>query len=441
LIKADCLVSGCRELLTCRGPIPKRRDDLKNVGLIENAWIAGREGRIVFIGSEDEFKRTVELTAEAVSLDAVGLVGFPGFVDSHTHLPFAGSRANEFSLRIQGWTYRELAAKGMGIRSTVRATRAADRDTLRDLCLARLDEMLLYGTTTVEAKSGYGLNLADEIKQLEAVRDAAAAHSADLIPTFMGAHEIPDEFRDRKEDYIDLLIHTIIPAVRDQGLARFFDVFCEEGVYSVDETKRLSEAALAAGFGLKIHADEFVPLGGTELAVHLGAVSAEHLIAVTDSGIQALAGSDTAAILLPNVPFFLMQDKKAPARRLIEAGAAVALASDFNPGSSMTSNLQWIIQLGVFQMRMTIEEAINAVTANGAFAVRSQDEVGSLEPGKKMDLVLADLPSYADLVYRLGTNPVKYVLKNGRIVVRDNRVVMNNKVVNVEKLVRDGRTT
>ncbi len=421
MIKADCLVSGCRELLTCRGPIPKRRDDLKDVGLVENAWIAGRAGRIVFVGSEDEFKRTVELTAEAVRLDAGGLIGFPGFVDSHTHLPFAGSRANEFSLRIQGWTYRELAAKGMGIRSTVRSTRAASRETLRDLCLARLDEMMLHGTTTAEAKSGYGLNLADEIKQLEAVRDASVAHPVDLLPTFMGAHEIPDEFRDRKEDYIDLLIHTVIPAVRDQSLARFFDVFCEEGVFSVAETKRLSESALAAGFGLKIHADEFVALGGTELAVRLGAVSAEHLIAVTDDGIQALAGSDTAAILLPNVPFFLMQDKKAPARRLIEAGAAVALASDFNPGSSMTSNLQWIIQLGVFQMRMTIEEAINSVTANAAFAVRVQDEVGSLEPGKKMDLVLCDLPGYADLVYRLGTNPVKHVLKNGRIVVRDNR--------------------
>jgi imidazolonepropionase len=421
MIKADCLVSGCRELLTCRGPIPKRRDDLKDVGLVENAWIAGRAGRIVFVGSEDEFKRTVELTAEAVRLDAGGLIGFPGFVDSHTHLPFAGSRANEFSLRIQGWTYRELAAKGMGIRSTVRSTRAASRETLRDLCLARLDEMMLHGTTTAEAKSGYGLNLADEIKQLEAVRDAGVAHPVDLLPTFMGAHEIPDEFRDRKEDYIDLLIHTVIPAVRDQGLARFFDVFCEEGVFSVAETKRLSESALAAGFGLNIHADEFVALGGTELAVRLGAVSAEHLIAVSDDGIQALAGSDTAAILLPNVPFFLMQDKKAPARRLIEAGAAVALASDFNPGSSMTSNLQWIIQLGVFQMRMTIEEAINSVTANAAFAVRVQDEVGSLEPGKKMDLVLCDLPGYADLVYRLGTNPVKHVLKNGRIVVRDNR--------------------
>lgn len=434
MIKADCVVTGCRELATCRGPIPKRREALNDAGLVENAWIAGCGGRIVFVGSEEEFRRTVRPEAGAVTLDAGGLVGFPGFVDAHTHLPFAGSRANEFSLRIQGWTYQQLAARGMGIRSTVRATRAATREELRDLCLARLDEMLLHGTTTAEAKSGYGLNLADEIKQLEAVRDAGALHPVDLIPTFMGAHEIPDEFRDRKEDYLDLLIHTIVPAVRDQSLARFFDVFCEEGVFSLDETKRLAEAALSAGFGLKIHADEFVSLGGTELAARLGAVSAEHLIAITESGVAALAGSETAAILLPNVPFFLMQDKKAPARRLIDSGAAVALASDFNPGSSMTSNMQWVVQLGVFQMRMTIEEALNAATANGAYAVREHDDRGSLEPGKKMDLVLCDMPSLADLVYHVGRNPVKHVLKEGRIVVMDNKVVYNGRVVRDDRV-------
>ncbi|MHB8053951.1 MAG: imidazolonepropionase [Candidatus Aminicenantales bacterium] len=421
MIKADCLVAGCRELATCRGPIPKRREALNDVGIVENAWIAGHGGRIVFVGSEEEFRRSVRLEAGAVTVEADGLVGLPGFVDAHTHLPFAGSRANEFSLRIKGWTYQQLAAKGMGIRSTVRATRAASRAELRDLCLARLDEMLVHGTTTAEAKSGYGLNLADEIKQLEAVRDADAAHPVDLIPTFMGAHEIPDEFRDQREEYLDLLVHTIVPAVRNQGLARFFDVFCEEGVFSLDETKRLAEAALSAGFGLKVHADEFVPLGGTELAARLKAVSAEHLIAITESGVAALAGSDTAAVLLPNVPFFLMQDKKAPARRLIESGAAVALASDFNPGSSMTSNMQWIVQLGVFTLRMTIEEALNAATANGAYAVREHEDRGSLEPGKIMDLVLYDLPSLPDLVYQVGRNPVKYVLKNGRLVVVDGR--------------------
>jgi imidazolonepropionase len=423
MIQADCVVAGCRELLTCGGPAPKRGTALKDVGFVENAWVAGRRGRVVFVGTEDEFRRTVEVEDGAVRVDAGGLVGLPGFVDSHNHLPFAGTREREFSLRLQGWTYRELAARGMGIRSTVRATRQASGEELAAACLRRLDEMLLTGTTTTEAKSGYGLNLADELKQLEAVRSAAERHPMTIVPTFMGAHEVPDEYRDRKEAYLDLLIHTVLPAVRDQGLARFFDVFCEEGVFSLEETERLVAAGRAAGFGVKIHADEFVPLGGAELAARVGAASADHLIAATEAGILALASSDTVAALLPNVPFFLMQEKRPPARRLIQAGAAVALASDFNPGSSMTSNMQFVVQLGVFLLRMDIEEALNAATANGAFALRLQDEVGTVEPGKRLDLVLYDIPSYAFLVYRLGANPVRHVLKSGRVVVRDGRLV------------------
>jgi imidazolonepropionase len=423
MIKADVVVAACRELLTCGGPVPKRGERLKDVGLIEKAWVAGRGGRIVFVGTEDEFRSSVEAEDGAVRLDAGGLVGLSGFVDSHTHLPFAGTREKEFSLRLQGWTYRELAAQGMGIRSTVRETRQIGKDELVRTCLKRLDEMLLTGTTTVEAKSGYGLNLADEVKQLEAVRLAAEQHPMTVVPTFMGAHEVPDEYRERKEGYLDLLIHTVLPAVRDQGLARFFDVFCEEGVFSVEETERLVAAARAAGLGIKIHADEFAALGGAELAARVGAASADHLIAVSEAGVQALAASETAATLLPNVPFFLMQDKKAPARRLIDAGAAVALATDFNPGSSMTSNMQFVVQLGVFLLRMGIEEAINAATANAAFALRLQAEVGTVEPGKRMDLVLYDIPSYAFLVYRLGANPVRHVIKNGAVVVRDGRLV------------------
>jgi imidazolonepropionase len=423
MIKADVVVAACRELLTCGGPVPKRGERLKDVGLIEKAWVAGRGGRIVFVGTEDEFRSSVEAEDGAVRLDAGGLVGLSGFVDSHTHLPFAGTREKEFSLRLQGWTYRELAAQGMGIRSTVRETRQIGKDELVRTCLKRLDEMLLTGTTTVEAKSGYGLNLADEVKQLEAVRLAAEQHPMTVVPTFMSAHEMPDEYRERKEGYLDLLIHTVLPAVRDQGLARFFDVFCEEGVFSVEETERLVAAARAAGLGIKIHADEFAALGGAELAARVGAASADHLIAVSEAGVQALAASETAATLLPNVPFFLMQDKKAPARRLIDAGAAVALATDFNPGSSMTSNMQFVVQLGVFLLRMGIEEAINAATANAAFALRLQAEVGTVEPGKRMDLVLYDIPSYAFLVYRLGANPVRHVIKNGAVVVRDGRLV------------------
>ncbi len=423
MIEADSVVTACRQVLTCAGPIPKRGAALHDVGLIENAAIAGRDGKIVFVGPEAELGRTVRIAPDAARLDASGLVALPGFVDAHTHLPFGGTREEEFALRIQGWTYQQLAAKGLGIRSTVRKTRQISLHDLKSLCLERLDSMLRHGTTTAEAKSGYGLNLIDEIKQLEAVREAARVHPITVVSTFMGAHEVPDEYRDRKEDYIDLLIHTVLPQVRDRGLARFFDVFCEEGVFSVAETERLAAAAAAAGLGIKIHADEFVPLGGAELAARIGAVSAEHLIAVTDAGIAALAGSDTAAILLPGVPFFLMQEKKAPARKLIEAGAIIALASDFNPGSSMTENMLFILQLGVFLLHLTIEEAINATTANAAYAIRAHAEAGSLEPGKNMDIVLFDVPNYYFLAYHPGVNPVRHVLKNGRIVIKDGRTV------------------
>jgi imidazolonepropionase len=422
MISADLVVENCRQLATCGGPVPKRGAALADVGLLEKAWVASARGRVVFVGREKAFRAGVRPQKRAVRIDAGGLVGLPGFVDSHTHLPFAGSRVEEFRLRLQGFTYQQLAAKGMGIQTTVAATRRATRPELLTLCLSRLDQMLLNGTTTVEAKSGYGLNLKDELKQLEVLRQAAARHPIDILPTFMGAHDIPKEYRDRKDAYISLLIDEIIPAVKKRGLAEFFDVFCEEGVYSVAETRRLAEAAKRAGFKIRIHADEFAALGGAALAVEVGAASADHLLSVTPEGIRALAGSETAATLLPGVSFFLMTDKRAPARQLIEAGAAVALASDFNPGSSMVGSMLFVVQLGVFFLKMSIEEAINAATANAAFALRRHATVGSVEIGKTMDLLLCDAPDYSSLVYQLGTNPVRLVIKNGRLVVRDARL-------------------
>jgi imidazolonepropionase len=423
MISADLVVENCRQLLTCRGPLPKRRAGLADVGLVEKSWVASSRGRIVFVGRERESKAQVQPKRQAARIDASGLVGLPGFVDSHTHLPFAGSRVEEFRLRLRGATYQELAAKGMGIQTTVEATRKATRAELLSLCLSRLDQMLLHGATTVEAKSGYGLNLKDEIKQLEVLRDAAARHPVDIVPTFMGAHDIPKEYWDRQGAYIDLLIDKIIPAVKRRGLAEFFDVFCEEGVYSVEETRRLVGAAKRAGFKIRLHADEFAALGGAALAAEVGAASADHLLNITPEGIRALAGSDTVATLLPGVSFFLMTDKRAPARQLIEEGAAIALASDFNPGSSMVSSMLFVLQLGVFLLKMSIEEAINAATANAAFALRRHETVGSLEPGKKMDLILCDVPDYPSLVYQLGINPIRHVIKNGRVVVRDARRV------------------
>ena len=250
-----------------------------------------------------------------------------------------------------------------------------------------------------------------------------ALHPVDIVPTFMGAHDVPPEYRDRREEYIRLLVDTLIPEVSRRGLAEFFDIFCEPGVFSVEETRALIQAAKAAGFKIKVHADEFVTLGGAELAAEVGAASAEHLIAVSEEGIARLAASDTAAILLPGVSFFLMMDKRAPARRLIDAGAVVALATDFNPGSSNLSAMPFVLQLGVFTLGMTVEEAINACTGNAAYAVGRHGTVGSLEPGKKMDLLLCDIPDHVSLAYDAGRNPVRTVIKNGRVVVADGRMV------------------
>jgi imidazolonepropionase len=422
MISADCVVSGCRQLVTCAGPLPKRGPALGDLGVVEDGWIASNQGEIVFVGTADAFRGTVTAAPGATWIDGRDSIALPGFVDSHTHLPFAGNREHEFLLRLKGATYQELAAQGMGIQTTVKATRAATKDELVFLCKQRLNQMLLTGTTTVEAKSGYGLNYEDEIKQLEALATLRGAHPVEVVPTYMGAHEIPPEYKGRKAEYVDLIIDKVLPEIKARGLAEFFDIFCEPNVFDLEDTKRLAEAARAAGLGVKIHADEFVPIGGTEYAAESGAVSAEHLINATDEGIRKIAASGTAALLLPGVPFFLMLEKKAPVRKLIEAGAAVALASDFNPGSSMLSSMLLVLQLGVYTLRMTIEEALNACTGNAAYAIARHGRVGSLEVGKRMDLLICDVPNYASLIYQLGVNPVRHVIKDGKIVVRAGKI-------------------
>lgn len=419
---ADLVVTNCSQLLTCRGPIPKRKEALQDIGCIKNATIASYDGKIAFIGTEKEFHQEFVLDKTGVEIDGKGTVGLPGFIDSHTHLPFAGSREDEFLLRLKGYTYLQLAAKGLGIQTTVKATREASHQELLSLCLSRMDSMLLHGTTTAEAKSGYGLNTKDEIKQLRVIKEADQKHVVDLVPTFLGAHEIPMEYKTKKSEYITLIIQEMLPEIKRHNLAEFFDIFCEEGVYSVEDTRKLVEAAQQSGLKIKIHTDEFSALGGAELAAEVNAVSAEHLIAITQEGIAALSESSTAAILLPGVTFFLMLDKTAPARQLIDQGAVVALATDFNPGSSMTESMFFILQLAVFTLKMGIEEAINAITANAAFAISRQNSLGSLELGKKMDLLLCDVPNYAYLGYHIGINPITQVIKNGKIVVKDGQI-------------------
>jgi len=425
MITADLVVRECNQLLTCAGPVPKRTSALQDMAIIERGCIASKEGRIVFVGNSKELEQKVELPATGIEIEGAGCVALPGLVDSHTHLPFAGSREEEFLLRLKGYTYLQLSEKGMGIQTTVNATRQASKEELVALCLQRLDSMLLHGTTTAEAKSGYGLNLEDELKQLEAIQEANSRHPIDLVPTFLGAHEVPKEYKSRKKDYIDLLTHVILPKVTEGRLAEFFDVFCEEGVYSIEETERLIKAAKKAGLKIRIHADEFVSLGGAALAAKEKANSADHLIAISEEGIKRLADSSTVATLLPGVSFFLMHEAKAPARKLIDGGAIVALATDFNPGSSMTESLFFILQLAVYTLGMGVEEAIQATTANAAFSLDRNQDVGSLEEGKKMDLVLCDAPKYPYLVYHFGINPVRHVIKNGKLVVKDNQLVTN----------------
>lgn len=419
---ADLAVLNCSQLLTCRSSVPKRGNALQDVGLVENECIASLNGKIVFIGGEEAFHREIQMADRGVCIDGKGLVGLPGFVDSHTHLPFAGTREEEFVLRLKGYTYQQLAQQGLGIQTTVDATRKASEEELLSLCLSRLDSMLLHGTTTTEAKSGYGLNLDDELKQLRVLDEADKIHPIDIVPTFMGAHEVPREYKGRKNEYIELITRKILPEVTKNGLAEFFDVFCEEEVYSVEEARSLVRSAKEKGLKIKIHADEFKPLGGTQLAVEEGATSVDHLTAITEEGIKKIAQSETVATLLPGVTFFLMQEKKAPSRKLIEEGAIVSVATDFNPGSSMTESMYFILQLAVFTLQMGIEEAINAATVNASYALGRLEKVGSLELGKKMDLILFDAPNYLSLVYHLGVNPIKHVIKNGNVVVQEREI-------------------
>jgi imidazolonepropionase len=422
MIYADTVVADIAQLATCAGQAPKTKDWMKDIRLREKAWVAGHQGKIVFVGQEKEFREKVQLSDEARMIEASDLVGLPGLVDAHTHLPFAGDREKEFSLRLAGYSYQQLAQMGLGIQTTVKATRAISRDELKKICLKRLETMLLNGTTTIEAKSGYGLNFDDEIKQLEVLKELNSAQPVSIVPTFMGAHEIAPEYQADRRAYSKRLKKEIMPEVKKRGLAEFFDIFCEPTVYNLEETKELALEALNLGFKLKIHADEFVPIGGTELAVDLGARSVEHLINITPDGIEKLSRSQTAAVLLPGVSFFLMMEKRAPARELLDKGAIVALATDLNPGSSHLLSMLFTLQLGVFTLKMTVEEAINACTINAAYAIDRHQQVGSIEPGKDFDLILCDMSSYISLAYELGRNPVKMVLKHGQVVVEDGRV-------------------
>jgi imidazolonepropionase len=410
----DFLLLGAGQLLTCEvsGEGPKRGADLSDAGVVTNGAVAVSKGKIFAAGTREEVERRIGKTSVATVIDAGGRIVLPGWIDPHTHAVFTGYRSDEFEARILGDSYLEIERRGGGINRTVSGVRERDEERLFEVSRRRCMRMLMHGTTTIEIKSGYGLNMINEMKMLRVIGRLDGETPLDVVRTFMGAHQKPPELREG-DAYRRLLVDEMIPAVAREGLADFIDVFCEEGVFGIEETKEILEAGRTAGLGLKIHADEITSLGGAELAVEMGAVSAEHLIRVSREGVDRLGRSSTVAVLLPCTSLGLASNVFAPARDLIGAGAVVALATDFNPGSAPSGSMPLAIALACSQMRMTPAEAINAATINAAFAVGKGDEVGSIEPGKQADLVIYDTEDYRDIPARAGMNLAAIVIKKG----------------------------
>ncbi|MBD3237894.1 MAG: imidazolonepropionase [Candidatus Eisenbacteria bacterium] len=416
------LITGADQLVTVPPPTGgggKRGADLAELGIIENGALAADGERIVAVGTTGEIEATCGLRPRGERIDARGCVVLPGFVDPHTHVLFAGTREWEFEERLRGRSYMEIAAAGGGIRSSVRMFRKADDATLLSESLQRLDRMAAYGTTTVEIKTGYALDPEQELRALRLIGALGQQHALSIVPTYLGAHEVPDDYRDRVDDYVELLTERMIPEAAELGIARFCDVFCEKGVFDVPQSRRILQAGLGAGLRPKLHADEIEPFGGAELAAELGAVSADHLGRVSPAGIAALAEAGVVAVLLPGTLFSLAAKQYAPARAMIDAGVSVALATDCNPGSSMTDAMPWVIALACLQMQMTPAEAISAATYNAAAALGLEGEVGSLTPGYRADLQLLAAPSYARLPYHVGSSDLRDLVVGGRIRLRN----------------------
>lgn len=423
MIDADLAVVGISELATPEGRTARRGADLGRVRVVRDAAVACRDGRFVFVGTEREFRQAVQMAPGARILDARGGTALPGFVDAHTHLPFAGWRESEFNERLGGATYSDISARGGGILSTVAATRAAAKDDLARLVRSRLDAMLEAGTTLAEAKSGYGLSAEAEIKQLEAIREGAASHPVDVVATFLGAHTVPAELRQDRGRYVDALVSEMLPEVARRGLATYADAFVDAHAFSVAEARRILDAARALGLGIRVHADQLADDGAASLAASLGAASADHLEHVSDAGIEALARSQTVAVLLPGAAHFLMQQTLPPARRLVEAGVAVAVATDFNPGTCPCEAMGAVLELTCLRLRLSIDEAIAAATLNAAASLGRAAATGSIEVGKRADLVVHGVPNRYHLVYRFGVRRVRTVVAGGRVAVEDGRAL------------------
>lgn len=423
-MKADLILKNIGKLVTMQGSFSFRvKEEMNKINIIENAYIAVKNGKILAIGVGDEFGN---LCGDDTKIhDAEGLLVTPGLIDSHTHLIHGGSRENEFSMKLNGVPYIEILNNGGGILSTVKATKEASEEELYKKAKKSLDRMLEFGVTTVEEKSGYGLELNTEIKQLEVARVLDKNHPVDLVHTFLGAHAVPEEYKENHKAYIDILVDVMMPKIKDMGLAEFCDVFCEEGVFTIEESEYILQKAKEMGYKLKIHADEIESLGGAELAAKLGCVSADHLMAASDEGIKMMAENNVVANILPATSFNLNKNY-ADCRKMIDMGAIVSLSSDYNPGSCPSENLQLVMQLGCLHLKMTPNEVLTAVTINAAYAIDRADKIGSIEVGKNADFVVFDARNVEYLMYHFGINHTKKVYKNGNLVV-DNKVVVYDK--------------
>lgn len=421
-MKCDLLVLSAAQLLTAptgAGPVLGR--DLDRPILIEDAAVACVEGKVAAVGKTNEVRERYTESGARRVVDARGLLVTPGFVDAHTHLPFAGTREAEFDARARGESYAAIAERGGGIRASVGHLRAVSESELAETVRKRLTRLLRQGTTTVEAKSGYGLSLGEERKQLRALRAAAASSPVEIIPTFLGAHEVPDEHRARREDYVSLLIESMIPAIAKERLARFCDVFCDRGVFTVEESRRILLRAREAGLGIKLHADELADAGAAALAAELQATSADHLLQASPEGLRAMSRAGVLAVLLPGTAFTLGLPY-ARARVMVEMGLGVALATDFNPGSTMSSSMSMAMTLAVTQMKLTPAEAWMAATANAACAIGEGTRLGRLQPGYQADLAFFEASDYRHIPYHYAEEHVRMVVKRGAVAMdRDER--------------------
>ena len=420
--KATIVIENISNLVTLKGPNRARRsDEMSEVELIKDGIVAVEDDKIIFVG-QDHLPQNIKITSEAITIDASNKLVTPGLIDSHTHLVYGGSREHEIYNKLKGTKYLDIMQAGGGIYYTVEMTKKASFKELYKKAERSLNRMMEFGVTTVEAKSGYGLDdFETELKQLKVIKELNDNHPVDIVATFLAAHAVPERYKNNSDKFVEIIINEMISYVSEKGLAKFCDVFCEEGVFSVEQSRKILTAAKDWGLIPKIHADELEPLGGAELAAEIGCISADHLVGASEKGLKMMAEKGVIATLLPTTTFFLQSEKYADARKMIEYGIPVALSTDYNPGSSPTENLQLVMSFGVIKLKMSPQEIISSVTINAAASLGLENKIGSLEEGKNADIVIFDVPNLEYLIYHFGVNHTDTVIKNGVVVYSNNQ--------------------